>query len=222
MIDLHRRHGGLPRRQKLRIICEDMLGLTVDDDEIQRLSIEYGRLADDAMMACPFTPGGQEFLQAYAPRYPLFIASGTPEDEMQRLVGRQGDELSSSQAYTARRGTRLPSFATSWQKTAGRPRGDALRWRFHRRLPGRSRRLRSIYRPRPRRQPQPLPPDSNAAGVKPGGASSTLGRRRPRHPILNKRAQFSPAINRFSSNGTPFRIRPTISRDRGNVDSAWG
>lgn len=90
MVKLHQDHGGMPRHEKLRIICEDILGRTVDDDEIQRLSRELGRLVDDAILACPFTPGALEFLQAYSARCPLFIATGTPEDEMQPLVKRRG------------------------------------------------------------------------------------------------------------------------------------
>ena len=90
MIKLHQDHGGMPRHEKLRIICEDILGLTVDDDEIQRLSRELGRLVDDGIMACPFTPGALDFLKTYSTQYPLFIATGTPEDEMQPLVKRRG------------------------------------------------------------------------------------------------------------------------------------
>lgn len=89
MVKLHQDHGGLPRHEKLRIICEDILDQTVDDDEIQRLSTELGRLVDDAIMACPFTPGALEFLRTYSARCPLFIATGTPEDEMQPLVERR-------------------------------------------------------------------------------------------------------------------------------------
>lgn len=90
MIKLHQDHGGMPRHEKLRIICEDILGQTVNDDEIQCLSRELGRLVDEGIMACPFTPGALEFLQTYSARCPLFIATGTPEDEMQPLVKRRG------------------------------------------------------------------------------------------------------------------------------------
>ncbi len=90
MIKLHQDHGGMPRQKKLRIICEEILGQPVDDEEIQRLSRELGRLVDDAIIACPFTPGALEFLQTYSAKCPLFIATGTPEDEMQPLVERRG------------------------------------------------------------------------------------------------------------------------------------
>ena len=51
IVDLHRNHGGLPRHEKLRIICEEIVGIPVDEDGIRRLSEECGRLVDDAMMA---------------------------------------------------------------------------------------------------------------------------------------------------------------------------
>ena len=89
MVKLHQDHGGLPRHEKLRIICEEIIGQPVNDDEIRRLSKQYGRLADDTMMACPFTPGAPEFLQTYSTHLPLFIASGTPQDEMRRLIRRR-------------------------------------------------------------------------------------------------------------------------------------
>lgn len=90
IVDLHRNHGGLPRHEKLRIICEEIVGIPVDEDGILRLSEECGRLVDDAMMACPFAPGALEFLKSYSGRYPLFIATGTPEHEMRRLAERRG------------------------------------------------------------------------------------------------------------------------------------
>ena len=90
IVKLHRDHGGMPRQEKLRIICEDIIGRPVDREGIRRLSKEFGRLADDAMMACPFTPGALEFLQTYSDVCPLFIATGTPEDEMQPLIERRG------------------------------------------------------------------------------------------------------------------------------------
>lgn len=89
IINLHREHGGMPRHEKLRVICEDIIGQPVDEDEIRRLSEECGRLVDDAMMACPFAPGGLEFLKTYSAVCPLFIATGTPEEEMRALAERR-------------------------------------------------------------------------------------------------------------------------------------
>ncbi len=89
IVNLHREHGGLPRREKLRIICEDILGQPADEARLQRLSEECGRMVDAEMMVCPFTPGALEFLQTYSKLRPLFIATGVPEDEMRRLIRRR-------------------------------------------------------------------------------------------------------------------------------------
>ena len=90
IINLHQEHGGLPRHEKLRIICEEIVGLPIDEDGIQELSRECGRMVDEKMMACPFTPGAQEFLKTYSALCPLFIATGVPEDEMRSLIKRRG------------------------------------------------------------------------------------------------------------------------------------
>ena len=104
IINLHREHGGMPRHEKLRVICEDIIGQPVDEDGIRRLSEECGRLVDAAMMACPFAPGALEFLKTYSSRYPLFIATGTPEGEMRRLAERRGFAAYFAGIYGAPRG----------------------------------------------------------------------------------------------------------------------
>ena len=90
IVQLHADHGGMPRFEKLRIICHDIIQQTVDDAGIARLSKKLGELADEELMDCPFTPGALQFLKTYSSRYTLFIASGTPEDEMQDLTRRRG------------------------------------------------------------------------------------------------------------------------------------
>ena len=89
IVKLHMDHGGMSRFEKFRIIYQDILQRSVDDAEVHRLSMEFGRLADEQLMACPFAPGALEFLKAYSTHYDLFIASGTPEDELQDLVSRR-------------------------------------------------------------------------------------------------------------------------------------
>ena len=90
IVNLHREHGGMPRHEKLRIICGEILGQSFDSERLRRLSEAFGRLADDAMMQCPFTPGALEFLLRYSAICPLFIATGTPEVEIRPLVERRG------------------------------------------------------------------------------------------------------------------------------------
>ncbi len=90
IVQLHRDHGGMPRFQKLRIICRDIIGDPVDDAGIAELSREFGKLAEKRLLSCPYTPGALEFLKAYSAGWDLFIASGTPEDEMQDLTARLG------------------------------------------------------------------------------------------------------------------------------------
>jgi phosphoglycolate phosphatase-like HAD superfamily hydrolase len=42
------------------------------------------------VLDCPFVPGAEEALAALGTRYPLFVASGTPQDELDRVVEARG------------------------------------------------------------------------------------------------------------------------------------
>jgi len=87
---LHMTRGGMARDLKLRTIFKDILSQPFTEDEIKRRGAEFGWLVDGGMMESPFVPGAEEFLRRYSRHYPLFIASGTPQDEMRDHARRRG------------------------------------------------------------------------------------------------------------------------------------
>jgi phosphoglycolate phosphatase-like HAD superfamily hydrolase len=89
IVALHRARGGMSRFEKFRIIHRDIIQKPLDDIEMERLNQGFGRLVEEEIIACPFVPGAREFLEACSARYHLFIASGTPQDELQGLVKRR-------------------------------------------------------------------------------------------------------------------------------------
>lgn len=86
----YRLYAGISRVAKFRHIEEAMLGRTVDDERIAELAQRFSELVEDAVTACPTIPGALEFVRAHAGDRPLFVASGTPEVELQRIVARRG------------------------------------------------------------------------------------------------------------------------------------
>lgn len=89
IFQLHMARGGMGRDLKIRTIFKDILHIPATEDEIRRRSIEVGRLIDHGIMNSPFVPGAWEFISNYCERYQLFIASGTPQDEMRYIVQRR-------------------------------------------------------------------------------------------------------------------------------------
>ncbi len=86
VIDYHQSHAGISRFVKFKVWQEELLGLPYTEAEGVRLSLEFSRLVMDAVVAAPYVPGAQEFLETYHQKLPLYIASGTPEAEMQEIV----------------------------------------------------------------------------------------------------------------------------------------
>ena len=90
IVQLHLQHGGWSRYEKFRRIYADFLRLPLSDDEMVRLDTTFGALVDEEMKTCPFVPGAPEFIQRRATECPLFVASGTPQEELRSNVATRG------------------------------------------------------------------------------------------------------------------------------------
>ena len=86
VIEYHLSHAGISRFVKFKVWQEEFLGLPYTQADGERLSLEFSRLVVDAVVAAPYVPGAKEFLETYYQKLPLYIASGTPEAEMQEIV----------------------------------------------------------------------------------------------------------------------------------------
>jgi len=86
----HLDNMGISRFKKFAWIYENLLGRAIGDDESQALGVRFSDLALARILAAPFVPGAREALDALAHRYALFVASGTPHDELADIVARRG------------------------------------------------------------------------------------------------------------------------------------
>ena len=86
IVAYHKANAGISRFRKFRYIYEHVLGKPLGLEEERALGERFSDLVVDEVMRCPFVPGALEFLQAYSRTRPLFLASGTPDGELQRLV----------------------------------------------------------------------------------------------------------------------------------------
>ncbi|CAK0778260.1 HAD family hydrolase [uncultured Gammaproteobacteria bacterium] len=92
ILDLHQRLGGVCRYRKFDMIHRDILRWPLDEIERQQLGQRFAALVAASIDACPFVPGALEFLIEWAGRTPMFVASGTPDDELRSIVRRRGLE----------------------------------------------------------------------------------------------------------------------------------
>ena len=90
VVEHHLAHSGISRFVKFRHYHKDLLGLDYNEAIGRELSERFSRLVVDAVVVAPYVAGAREFLDAYHQQLPLFVASGTPEEELREIVRRRG------------------------------------------------------------------------------------------------------------------------------------
>ena len=89
--DHHLANLGVSRFKKFAWIAEHVLGCPLTDDALAALGQRFSDLALTRVLAAPFVPGAEAALAALGARgLPMFVASGTPHDELQLIVSRRG------------------------------------------------------------------------------------------------------------------------------------
>ncbi len=86
IVQLHRENLGISRYEKFRVIYGSFLGRDLGEAEMARLDRRLSELVYERVLACELVAGARELLERLARRVPLFVASGTPEEELTRIV----------------------------------------------------------------------------------------------------------------------------------------
>lgn len=90
VVAYHLEHGGVSRFQKFRYFHRELLGVELTSGAEADLGRRFSERVENAVVAAPWVVGAWELIQAYEKKTPLFVASGTPDDELNRIVLRRG------------------------------------------------------------------------------------------------------------------------------------
>lgn len=105
VVRYHRQNGGMSRYHKFRYFQQHLLGKpSLTTEEEQLLDQRFSVLVIEAVIASQAVPGAEALIQQAATTIPLFVASGTPENELKTIVERRG----LSPYFTEVRGSPLP------------------------------------------------------------------------------------------------------------------
>lgn len=91
--DHHLANMGISRFKKFAWIHEHVLRTPLTDTGSRVLGERFSSLALEKVLAAPFVPGAADALLMLAARFPLFVASGTPQEELDLIVDRRGLRL---------------------------------------------------------------------------------------------------------------------------------
>jgi phosphoglycolate phosphatase-like HAD superfamily hydrolase len=86
----HLANLGISRFVKFEWVYRNLIGRELAEAERLELGDRFSAIALRRVLACPFVPGAEAALAALAPRYPLFVASGTPQEELDHVVDARG------------------------------------------------------------------------------------------------------------------------------------
>jgi len=89
VIAYHQQHGGISRVEKIRHFFSDILHLPVNENLVQQKADEYSRLVVDKVISAPWIAGARSFLELVPDRIPIFVISGTPQNELQMIVNKR-------------------------------------------------------------------------------------------------------------------------------------
>ncbi len=86
IVAYHEANGGVSRFDKFRYFEGTLLGRRVTAARIRRLSQRFSHLVEQAVIAAPYIPGALEFLRDHIGIVPMFVVSGTPDEELRRIL----------------------------------------------------------------------------------------------------------------------------------------
>lgn len=84
--DYHLLNTGISRYVKFRHIYGRILGKELTQKEEVRLGEHFSQLALRKVLKAPFVSGARGFLEQNKQRYQFFIASGTPQEELDKVI----------------------------------------------------------------------------------------------------------------------------------------
>ena len=86
VVDYHLKNGGMSRFRKFRYYHNVLLGKNLSEGEELELGSRFSRLVEEMVIKAPWVSGAKEFLEEFHQKLNLFVASGTPDDELIRIV----------------------------------------------------------------------------------------------------------------------------------------
>jgi phosphoglycolate phosphatase-like HAD superfamily hydrolase len=88
--EYHIAQAGISRYVKFEHIQTKILGLPYTDRDREQRSAEFERLTHEQILRCPEVRGAAALLRGLEGRVLRIVASGTPQDELQKIVAQRG------------------------------------------------------------------------------------------------------------------------------------
>lgn len=98
-LEYHKAHRGVSRYEKLKHLHQRYLGKDLNNAELEALAADYSTLVEQGVVEAAAVPGSQQFLKTYSGKIPMFVASATPQEELERIIQKRGLESFFTQIF---------------------------------------------------------------------------------------------------------------------------
>ncbi|MFH1395270.1 MAG: HAD hydrolase-like protein [Candidatus Omnitrophota bacterium] len=99
IVEYHCINAGISRYVKFRHFYENIIGQPLSKEEELKLGDAFSEIVLKKVLEAPFVKGAVEFLTGPNCRYNLFIASGTPEEELHGILRKRNIDKCFKEAH---------------------------------------------------------------------------------------------------------------------------
>ena len=89
ILDYHKKHGGISRRNKIIYFYKNILKRKLTEERLKELEDRFSQHVKDKVIRASFVDGALEFLKKNYNRYDFYIISGTPQKELEEIVSKK-------------------------------------------------------------------------------------------------------------------------------------
>lgn len=86
VINHHIENGGVSRFEKIKFYHKNFLNIPISINDISKLADEFSKIVVKKVVASPYVPGVLDYIKKSYEKYKLFISTGTPTDEMKKIL----------------------------------------------------------------------------------------------------------------------------------------
>lgn len=89
LVHYHKQHGGISRVVKIQYAFEKILGIHLPQEKLNTMAKAYSELVIEKVIHANWIPGAEQTLQNIQEKLPVFVISGTPQDELRLVITRR-------------------------------------------------------------------------------------------------------------------------------------
>ena len=99
VIKFHENNGGVSRYEKIRFFTEQYLNIEPNQIDIMNSAEKFSSLVVDEVIKAPYITGAFDYITKVSKDHKLFISTGTPQDEILKILEGRGISHFFTQVY---------------------------------------------------------------------------------------------------------------------------